>query len=156
LTKTIFLVIISPRKSIYFSILHSLKDPRQLLRILLHSAGATRQRAGAINISSFPGNLLCKLSGISAEMLLSLIIGRCLFNIGYWTFIILPKTHTSGYSIYASMHNTYREIHCCFASANEILKQVQNDGLRLVAKSISEPTRQLDRFTAPSGRVAIF
>jgi hypothetical protein len=41
-------------------------------------------------------------------------------------------------------------VHCCFASANEILKQVQNDGLRPVAKSISEPTRQLDRFTAPS------
>jgi hypothetical protein len=86
-----------------------------LLRILLHSAEAKRQRVGATNISSFPGNLLCKLSGISAEVLLSLIIGRWLFNIGYWTFIFLPKTHTSGYSIYASMHYTYREIQLLFS-----------------------------------------
>jgi hypothetical protein len=57
----------------------------------------------------------------------------------------------------AALPDTFEIVHlhssivnCFFASANAILKQVQNDGLRLVAKSISEPTRQLDRFTAPS------
>jgi hypothetical protein len=68
-----------PRKSIDFSILISFKDPGQLLRILLHSAKATRQRAGETNTSSFPGNLLCKLSGISVEVLFNLIIGRSVF-----------------------------------------------------------------------------
>jgi hypothetical protein len=40
--------------------------------------------------------------------------------------------------------------HPLYASANEILKQVQNDGPRLVAKNQYESARQFGRITAPS------